>query len=170
MENKYMKYGLIVGVIFVWGAIVFRVAGGISGTETAAPVTRPRVKASAPVVSESFVLFADYPDPFIPEPDSLDEIEGKKNGFAAAGPAGANALVVSAPKPAPPPTLQSFLQYVGMVGNPEKKLKIGIINLHGKELLVKEKERHEEVLIKKIDKEKIGVIYKGRYVEVEKGN
>jgi hypothetical protein len=59
---------------------------------------------------------------------------------------------------------------MGMIGNPEKKLKIAIITLHGKELLVKEKEKHDGVLIKKIDRDKIGVVYKAKYVEVEKGN
>lgn len=168
-----MRYGLIAVVIVVWGAIIFRVMAGMSGPDTPTAATPGRPKVNAPAAQEGFVLFADYPDPFIPEPDSLDVIEVKKPGVPGA-PGTIGGMTAStmpaAPKPPPPPTLQSFLQYVGMIGNPEKKLKIAIINLHGRELLVKEKEKHDEVLIKKIDKEKIGVVYKGKYVEIEKGN
>jgi hypothetical protein len=170
MENKYMKYGLIVVVIVVWGSIIFRVVGGISGPDVPVSAGRPRPKVEAPVSREQYVLFADYPDPFVPEEDSLDAVETRKPGGQAAPYTASAPPVAVAPKPAPPPTLQSFLQYMGMIGNPEKKLKIAIINLHGKELLVREKEKHDEVLIKKIDRDKIGVVYKGKYVEVEKGN
>lgn len=169
MENKYMKYGLIAVVIVVWGAIIYRIVGGMSGTDVPVAAARPRLKIETPIARGSFVLFADYPDPFIPEPDSIDLIDVKKNTT------GAPMTVLATPpmaslKPAPPPTLESFLQYSGMIGNPDKKLKIAIINLHGKALLVKEKEKHDEVLIKKIDKDKIGVVYKGKYVEIGKGN
>ena len=168
-----MRYGLIVVVIVVWGAIITRVVGGMSGPDVQAAAARSRPKVEAPVTREGFVLFADYPDPFIPEPDSLDEIEVKKPGapgtVGAMGTGPMAGAMNTPPKP-PPPTLQSILQYVGMIGNPDRKLKIAIINLHGKELLVKEKEKHDEVLIKKIEKDKIGVVYKGKYVEVEKEN
>ena len=167
-----MKYGLIILVTLVWGAIVIRVVGGMSGTDVPVAIAHPRPKTGPPPVRDEFVLFADYPDPFIPEPDSLDELENKKTGPGIPGAGGVLAVsaMITAPKPMPPPEVQSFLQYTGMISNPEKKQKIAIVNLHGKELLVKEKEKHDGVLIRKIDKEKIGVVYKGKYVEVEKAN
>ena len=168
MENKYFKYGLIVVVIAVWGAIIYRVAGGLSGPDKPVAAVYHKPKAEAAVVREPFVLFADYPDPFLPEADSIELVDGKKTGTAP-GPAGY--APGSAPRVEPPePTVQSFLTYVGMIGNPAKKLKVAIISLHGKEMLMKEKEKREGIVLRKIDKEWIGVVYKGKYVEVGKAN
>jgi hypothetical protein len=169
MENKKLKYGLIVVVIFVWGAIIFRVAGGMSAPDLPAATVRSQPVAAAPV-RNTYVLFADYPDPFIPEEDSLDEIDIKKTGagMGNAGPMAGGVMNAPKPEPPPPPTVQSFVQYIGMIANPEKKLKVAIISVHGKELLIREKEKKEDVLVRKIEMGKIGIVYKGKYVEIEK--
>ncbi|HVV02638.1 MAG TPA: hypothetical protein VHC96_00385 [Puia sp.] len=178
MENKNMKYGLIGGTVIVWGLIVYRVSAGLSGPDVSpAPAPKPHVTAPVPR-NDSFVLYADYPDPFIPEKDSLDEIDLKKNVTAAPGsPGGISGAVPSnggqpgamTGGPKPPTaleTLKSILQYEGMVGNASKKLKIAIVTLHGQEQLVREKEKVDEIIIKKIERDRIGVVYKGRYFEV----
>lgn len=173
MENKYLKYVLIGVVVIVWGAIIFRVAGGVSGPDATPAVIPHPVKKEVAALPDSFVLFADYPDPFIPEEDTLDPIGGKKTPAPPAGTAPATTTGTGAmgtiPKPAPPP-VTSYLQYIGMIGNPEKKLKIAIISLHGQEILLREKEKREDLVVKKIEKDRIQVVYKGKTLELFKGN
>src|SRR5438128_2001268 len=139
MENKYMKYGLIGGTVLVWGLIIYRVSAGIAAPDRS-PVSPPKPHAAAPAVdNDSFVLYADYPDPFIPEKDSVEVMDLKKNIAVSPAPPG-----VAAPAGPKPPTtletLKSMFQYVGMIGNPGKKMKIAIVILHGREQLVREKE------------------------------
>lgn len=168
MENKYLKYGLIAGAIFVWGAIIVRVMGGLSGPALPPPQAYHQQVAMVQASPESFILYADYPDPFLPEPDTLDEIDVKKTAPATfpGGPAPA----VAPPAPPPPPTLKSLIQYIGLIANPDKKLKIAILSVNGKELLMREKEKKEGLLLKKIDRDKVIVEYKGRYGEIEKND
>jgi len=166
MENKYLKYALIAGAIFVWGAIIVRVVGGMSGPSLPVPQPVRQQIAAVQIAADSFVLYADYPDPFLPEPDSVDDIELKKTN-AGAYPA-VPPPVIAAPAIATPPALKSFIQYVGIIANPEKKLQIVILSINGKEVLLRQKERKEGVLVKKISRDKVSIEYKGRQADIEK--
>ena len=122
MENKYLKYGLIAGAIFVWGAIIIRVVNGMSRPIPPQPqAPRQQVIAAQPA-SDSFVLFADYPDPFLPDPDTINDIVAKT---ASPAPYPGNPVTT----PAPPP-LKSIIQYVGLIANPKKKVMIAILNIN----------------------------------------
>jgi type II secretory pathway component PulC len=124
-----------------------------------------------PIRDDNFVLYADYPDPFLPETDTsnADNLSVRK-GPVNAGTAipGVNTVLNSNPEIITEKTVQGFLQYTGMISNPQKKLRIAIISIHGKEVLVKEKERIEDIRIKKIYEDRIYVLYKGNYYTVYK--
>jgi type II secretory pathway component PulC len=57
---------------------------------------------------------------------------------------------------------------VGIIANPEKKLQIVILSINGKEVLLRQKERKEGVLVKKISRDKVSIEYKGRQADIEK--
>lgn len=162
MENKYLKYGLIAGAVFVWGAIIVRVFGGLS-RPTPPPWQAPRQQViAAQPASDSFVLFADYPDPFLPDPDSITDIAAKSTS-PYPSPAGTPALP-------PPPPLKSMIQYIGLIANPQKKVKIAILNINGKEVLLREKGKKDGLLLIKIERDKVIVDYNGRHGEIEKND
>ncbi len=62
-----------------------------------------------------------------------------------------------------------LIQYMGMIANPDKKLKIATITLQGKEMFVKEKDKVDGYTIMKILPESLEFVYKGEKVVVEKG-
>jgi len=161
-----LRYGLVCLAVFVWGAIIYRVVAGMSGPESQVIPVKKQTAAPPARVSDNFVLNADYPDPFIPEADTLSAIETKKTVAGPVTPVTAPP-VVSAP---PEPAVSSFLQYIGMIGNPGKKRRIAILSLHGKEILVKENEKKDGVLVKKIDGDRIRIVYKGKVYIIEKNS
>ncbi len=168
MENKYVKYFLVVAVIAVWGGIVYRVVKGLSQDEVAAPVTHAPVLAQAPVAEEAFVLNADYPDPFLPDADTAT-VEPVVKTPAVAAPA-STPPPAGTPSPAAVPreSITDIVQFNGIIANPQKKSRVALLTIRGKEYVVREKERVSDMLIRKIAADKVTLIYKGRSYQVIK--
>lgn len=160
MNNKYVKYFLIFTVAGVWAAIIYRIVHGLSGPAVAR-MAPARVPAEVMRPNEdTFHLYADYPDPFLPEEDAgkADSI-AKKAAVTPGTPAGMGTV-----PPAPPLTAEmvaGIVQYNGIISNPGKKTKVGIITIRGKEYLVRENDRIGDVRVRRIEKNKIWVLYKG---------
>jgi hypothetical protein len=162
MNQKPVKYFLVVGVVVVWGLIIYRVLDRLN------PDDVPVIKASNTIATtytpptDSFSLIADYTDPFIPEEDT---VEANMTVMPPAAPAPSLLPVVK-----PPDTYkEGTIQYEGMISNPVKKLKLGTISINGKEMLVKEKDKVEEYVIEKITAETIIIRYKGKKIPIRRG-
>ena len=111
---------------------------------------------------DTFHLYLDYPDPFLPTPDSsgMDTIT-KKND--PPGPA----VFADPPRPVKE-TLSSILRFNGTILNPQKRSKVAFITFREKEYLVREGDKIENIRIKKIDKNRIAISYKGEILVIKK--
>jgi hypothetical protein len=169
MNQKIVRYCLIAGVVLVWGLIIYRVIDGLSGDDTILPAALPPAKAALLAdKSDSFNLIADYPDPFLPVEDSA----GARTGVTSAV-----TTQVVAPPPAPlnntrPPDPDAYkegmIQYLGMISNPEKKIKVATVNIKGTEYLVKEGDKVMGIIIKKIEGERIIIVHRKKNIPVNR--
>ena len=153
MNPKLFKYILVVGVISVWGIIFYRLLNAASDTEISIP-TKNKDQKLIPFVVDSFSLYADYPDPFLEQEstkeDSLVNKEAKSQEPAI------QTIIQNPVKPD-----ISYLEYRGLIINPQNKTKVAIVRIKDKELMIKEKDRVEGVYFKKISKEKLIISIKG---------
>lgn len=152
MNQKTIRYFLIGGVALVWGLIIYRIAvaaTGDDGINAASPLhTQP---ASLPV-PDTFSLYANYPDPFIPDTNTTITTT---MGTSAVTPSQSAASQL----PAATKVDISFIQYHGMITNPSKKIKMALLSIHGKETMLREKESGMGVTIKKMSGSKLVLIY-----------
>lgn len=167
MNQKPVKYILIGGVVVVWGLIIYRVVDGLNPDDNVPAIKTSNTIAPATILTtDSFTLIADYSDPFIPGSDTVNTA------------AALTEKAVAAPPP-PPPVVnkppedtykEGTIQYLGMISNPARKLKLGSITINGKEMLVKEKEKVEGYEVEKISAETVVVRYKKKRITIQKGS
>lgn len=165
MNQKILRYGLIGGVALVWGLIIYRVVDGL-GEDDAPPFVKSAV-VKADVLEkepEKFTLIADYPDPFIPGGEGEDTSSVQVSAVPGGG--------GGAPVPVYTPPVEVYkdgtIKYLGMIANPAKKMKVAVIQVNGKEMTVKEKDRFEEFTVSKIERGRLVVAWKGKMVVVRR--
>jgi hypothetical protein len=162
VSQKTLRYFLFVGLAAVWGTIIYKVIKGLNQNDDIPAVQTskgPKIDYYKPI--DSFTLIANYPDPFLPQGDSTIAKNISEN-IVDDTPARKEALQMK------PAIDVSKIQYYGMITNPEKKKKVAIISIAGKEYLAKEKEKIEQLLINKITKEKITVFINGKLAEINR--
>ncbi len=165
MKQKKLKYILIGGTLLVWGTIIFRVVEGVSQgnpiTNTSTPVANKPESVSP---EEHYTLIADYPDPFIRDTDTIEII--------SAPPVTDNTFKPPPNQPPPGPSPEEIaknsVKYSGMISNPEKKIKLAIVNILGKDALLKVNDKSEGYTIKKIETNLLTVAYKGKIISISK--
>jgi len=158
MPPKTLKYILIIGVAVIWGIIIFRIITAQNEGAIKREVTAP--PKSAQPIYDSFSLNADYPDPFLPDTTLiLPASQSKKNNAAQ--------IQTNAPIEQSKPDI-NFIQYIGMISNPQKKIKVAIVQMHGREYLVREKEEFGEVTFLRIEKGGLSVLIKGKMYKINK--
>jgi hypothetical protein len=162
MHQKTLRYLLAGGAIFVWGTVMIKIFSSLeqdqAGPGYTAPVTTPAVFNQV----DTFSLLNNYSDPFLPEAaegDTLMEINTGKTVLPTA--------VITSP-PLPEKIDISFIKYLGMIANPDKKLRAAIVSVKGKETIIKEGSQIEEVTIKKVTADKIDILYKGKKYSISK--
>lgn len=166
-NQKAVRYFLIAGVTVVWGLIIYRVADGLSGDDALpAPAMAAVHSSGIAAPAAGYTLIADYPDPFIPGADSTKTPAG-------VGPDVAQTVAPASGFTAPPPPdpdayREGMVQYLGMMANPEKKLKIASLTIKGTDHLVREGETVMGFKVKKIEPGKVMLIYRGKGIEVSK--
>lgn len=166
MNQKPVKYALIGGVVLVWSLIIYRIVEGLSPDDNVPAIKSTGTPQVAYIpTTDSFTLIADYSDPFIPNTDTVDEVTAMNKPVAAPTPP---PPVVS--KPPEDTYKEGTIQYLGMIANPAKKLKLATINLNGKEMLVKEKDKIEAYLVQKITLEAIVIRYKNKNITIQRGS
>lgn len=162
MTNKKIKYFLIFGTVLVWALVLYNIIQGLSKDEPGKSSNSNQLTmADYTVKNDSFFLFADYPDPFIPEIDTLqqqiDEIDKQLN--VQNGNLTTNHKIASVPIK----TDLNFIRYLGTVINKDvKNKKAGFINLRGKDIMVKEGQKIDDIVIKKIEKDRLHFLYQNK--------
>lgn len=168
MNQKVLRYVLLTGVFVVWGVIFYKVMAALGEEENF-----PKTLLSAPDTTEyslkkdTFSLLANYADPFLPigsleTPDSSDTDPLKNNSAVTQVQPAIN------PQPVLPLVDISFIQYLGMIANIERKTKTAMISIRGKETVAKEKDIIEDIEIKSISATKIAVVYKGKKFNISR--
>ena len=161
MNQKAIRYFLITGAVLIWGLIIYRVATAAGGDDFP-PVTAP-VHAVAPdaLPVDSFSLYANYPDPFIPDTGTVI-ITPTANTTTPLSPS-----APAAPGPPSPVKVDiSFIQYHGMIYNPSKKLKTALMSIRGKETMLREKDSEGEITVRKIQGDRILFLYQHKMYTV----
>jgi len=158
MKQKNLRYVLLTGVALVWGIIISKVIAALNQADPAIIVTNGKETTADSVPKyENFSLYANYPDPFIPETDTstIDLIKSAGNSTNPGNQQQATLPVVHPPVK----TDLSFIKYHGMIYNPTRKIKAALISINNKEITIKEKESAENITIKKIFSDKVQVLY-----------
>jgi hypothetical protein len=161
MNPKALRYLLFAGLAIVWSTIIYKVINGLKGNDDKVQESFRTAKFDYSTPKDSFSLIADYPDPFMPGNDRADF----ENDTAYKIPAKEiDSKISQASKP------EINIQFFGMISNPEKKKKVAIISISGKEYLVSEKEKIDHVLVGKIFREKITVVINGKPKQINRQN
>ena len=158
MKQKSLRYLLLSASAVIWSIIIYRLIDSFKGDE--APTDQKSSSASFTynIQKDSFILFANYPDPFIPKDDSSGIEPGRRPDISK--PAINNIPVNSQGQPGPP-DIMSTIQFLGIISNPEKRKTIAILNIGGKQWLAGVGEHVQSFKIQKIKKDKIVILLNG---------
>jgi type II secretory pathway component PulC len=162
VNTKSTKYLLLTGVMLIWGLIIYRVIHGLDRDNDAVIMTSHNEGLKYVALADTFALVANYPDPFL---STQDETAEKENEVLT------DQQIT--PVPVMPTQRKSSidlhtLHYQGMILNPDTKKKVGILTIDGKQVMVKEQDKIEGFLIRKITKDKITIAVDGKNTEIER--
>jgi hypothetical protein len=167
VNNKYVKYFLIIAVVAVWATIAYRIVSGVGAATVPASVQRAPVPAGPVSVVDSFQLYADYPDPFLGDNDSTSaDSVAAKTALSAPGAAGAPGAATVPASAVTAESMAGWLQFKGVVSNPRNRRRVAIISIRGKDFLVRVNDLVEGVRIQRIEKSGLLVAYQGTTVEL----
>lgn len=157
MKNKKTIYILGPLVLLIWALVIYRVLS-YGAVEIAAPAfqTDFQDELSVDFVPDSFVLHADYNEPFL-----IDE----GTYLSQARPLSAKQAEV--PKEVLP-TLPKWpdIAYLGTIGNKKKKRQLSIIRIGKKEYFFKKGEEKEEIRLLKNYGDSIKLRFQGTQEKV----
>jgi len=152
MNQKVLRYFLFAALAVVWGLIIYKIVNGPDHNDNAAPPLTVKAESGYNTTRDSFILIANYSDPFLPDDSVYSEEIGKT----------ATAEIKKETINTKPKFDLNKILYRGMISNPETKKKVAIVSISGKDYMAKEKERIAEVIISKITKENLTVIIDGK--------
>lgn len=161
MQQKTLRFILIGGALFVWGTIMLKVFAALG--EDKAIVLSSMETAETPTLAneaDTFSLLKGYADPFLP--DSLVFTEDSLAMDTAIHTSVPVSTAATTAQPIPEVVDLSFIKYLGMIANPDKKLKAAIVSIKGKDMILKEEAVAADVTIKKITADQLAVVYKGK--------
>jgi len=160
MNQKILRYFLFAALAVIWAAVIYRVIKGLAGDDKKIQETFKASKFDYNIPQDSFIITADYPDPFIPNADLM----ASENDTLQTVSANNTVKIEKVPIP------EVNVQFLGMISNPEKKKKVAIISVSGKEYLAAEKEKVDGVFISEITKEKIIIFVDGKSRRIARQN
>ncbi|HRO46359.1 hypothetical protein [Agriterribacter sp.] len=165
MHPRKFKYFLIAGVALVWGIIIYRIIRSLSNETPVVPV--PLLAAPTfnyTIEPDTFFLFADYPDPFLPDEENSDTGNvSEPKPITNTDPGLNQPPLQTAPADSFDP---SIIKYTGMIANPEMKIRMAIIKINEREVVLKEKGKTADFTLQKILKDKIIIMHKSKRYEV----
>ena len=156
MNQKVIRYGLIAGVVLVWGLILQQVFSAMGDDSKIATASTVDTSGLINMPADTFSLLLNYDDPFIQVEDTT-EIES------------APAVVVTQPIPEQKPDI-SFIKYMGMITNKEKRSRVAIINFKGHDMMVHEEQDVEDITIKKVSSGMLRFMFRNKIYSVQKTN
>jgi hypothetical protein len=157
VENKYLKYLLIIGTLTVWVIVILRVVNGMHSSQNSVKYTMPYQSPNVILEEDTFSLLVDYSDPFITEVDSSLSIEAKNIDLKK--PINQGDSIHHKPN-------YDFIKYVGIISGISKKSRIAIVNFKGTDMMMKEKEKIEDFTLIKITKNSLTFHFKGAAISV----
>lgn len=165
MNPKMLKYFLITGVALIWGIITFRIIRSLSNNTPVVSV--PQLAApdfNYTIEPDTFFLFADYPDPFLPDEENSDTGNiSEPQSITNTDPGLNQPPQQTVPADSFDP---STIKYTGMIANPDRKIRMAIIKINERETVLKEKDKTTGFTLQKILKDKIVIIHKSKRYEV----
>jgi hypothetical protein len=163
MNKIYLKYFLIIAATGIWGLIIYRVIRATHSEGSASIDISPVSVHRIPEVSvDTFTLYNDYPDPFVPANEEVDTVtEIRAADIKVANPPSDLTTQSDA-------NVSNIIKFRGVVTNPQKKIKIAIVSINNKEFVVHERDNVEGVFIRKIKLEKLEINYKNKDFTIEK--
>jgi hypothetical protein len=146
MKNKKLIYILLPLVLLIWGIIFYKIFTRIDiSNNDQASFFKPE-KSDTIAKKDTFILIADYRDPFLDQPGFVNYKSEKEN----------EELKLRTERSMPPPAIQfPDIKYNGLIINAKNKNKIGLFMLNNKYYILKEGETKEEVLITKLFKDSV---------------
>ena len=149
MKKKKTLYMMLPLVLLVWGFVFYQLFGSFFGTPNYAKEEIKQEVNIDEIKKDTFLIVADYRDPFLGK-----KIRTKKTISSSQGtkPKGNNrAKMPKAEKPWP------SISFKGMIKNNNSDRRVGILNVNGKEFLIKEKDIVNDVTIVSIAKSTVEV-------------
>ncbi|MBD1363814.1 hypothetical protein IDJ77_08320 [Mucilaginibacter sp. ZT4R22] len=157
MKNKKLTYLLIVAVIFIWGAIIYKIFDVVNPDDDL-PLINPTVAGVKPTVDDYEVLpdttqlLLNYPDPF-------GQVRYRDT---AATPVKRVSHSIVRQMPTVPAINWGGIKYSGYVINGDQKKNTAFIKINGNSLTLMEGETADQVKLLKNMKDSIKVMFQGQ--------
>lgn len=150
MKNKKLIYILVPLAILVWGVIFYKVFMSMEDKGTPSLLSYNANLKSAKKDVDTFVLVANYRDPFL----SGQAVLSNHPSFGGSAGNRQNVLSIK-PTPIPPD-----VRYFGLIASPKNKNKIGLIKIQGYDFLLKEGELTKaDIKVLKLFKDSVIVLF-----------
>ncbi|AFD06661.1 hypothetical protein [Solitalea canadensis] len=156
MKNKTTTYSLLVAVLFIWGYVFYKAIDSVAASDNTNHVAKPvKDRIAVPTITlmpDTFTLMANYRDPFLDKPYNEASIDTSKRN------------TISAPKPIKiePYIDWSIIRYSGVIQNANSKQAIVLVNIRGKDYMMKEGATNDGVKLMKNQKDSIKVLFQGK--------
>lgn len=147
MKQRKLTFLLLAGALGVWGFVIFRL---VTPSETTMPSqlkgTEERTSASEVRKISSFIIVANYRDPFIP---TYTPPRGKKKKVSISP----KAIITKKPVD------WSFVRYIGMVRNQKRHGVRAILSIHGKDRLAEPGKLDNGLELLSVEKDSVLIRY-----------
>lgn len=149
MKKKKTLYMMLPLVVLVWGFVLYQLFGSFFSPPNYAKEEFKPIVNIAEIKKDTFLIVADYRDPFL----------GKKvrRRVKSSGAVSKNRTGTRKTKTSKTEKVWPVIIYKGMIKNNNSDRRVGILNVGGKEYLIKEKDIVGEVTILSINKNKVNV-------------
>ncbi len=145
MKNKKLLYVLLPAVVFIWGAIIYKVVVGLSGSDDNAfqKIKMAEIK-SYEIVNDTFSINPTYRDPF-----------SRKQTKSNLNPSNSHSNQLSSSTTHK--TIWPEIIYGGIVKNQKSNKQLVIIQINGQSNTIKVGETFNGVMLTKVFKDSIEV-------------
>lgn len=156
-----MTYGLIIVVIGLWGIILYRVIEAFSVPEDELTLINKNsgLKTENSKIAEEQTLLLNYKDPF------LKSIYTQKSSNAFKSNRKKSNVNI---RPTKKIRLNNAITYQGQISDANRN--IAILKIDGKDVLLKEKDVHLDLQLKKIYKDSVILIFQDQPFSIKKQN
>lgn len=158
-QKKKTIYILMPIVILVWGFVFYQLYGYFFSTPSYAYTEEKTIINIDEIKKDTFSIVANYRDPFL----------SQKKIQTVSHPVVSKTNRSTTKKNSAPTVLKwPLIQYKGMIKNNNSEKRVAIINIDGKERIVKEGTTLNELKVVKIEKETITVSFQDEQKTINK--